>query len=64
MAAGGGMPPLQLSSGPAISEAPGGQSTGVTGDFFFKRDPAWLDALKSAMPLVLAGGVLWLAMRR
>jgi hypothetical protein len=58
------LPPLQLSSGPAVSEAGGSTGAGFTGDFFFKRDPAWVDLAKSALPVVAVLGAVWWLTRR
>lgn len=63
MTQGAPMPGLGLSSGPAISEAHSGLGSSLTGDFVFKGRAApsfWA----SIGPLILIGGVAWLALRK
>lgn len=64
MAAGGGIPPLSLSTGPAMSEATGTTGAGVTGAFYFKRETGLQSAVRTAGPLLALVGVAWFLTRR
>jgi hypothetical protein len=56
-----GLPPLNLSSGPAVSEAASGGSMS-TGAFNFKgRAPTLIEQIT---PLIFAGAFLWVLTRR
>ena len=57
------IPPLNLSSGPAVSEAVSGGTTSSFGAFSFKPDPR-PGIVSQALPLVAIAGVVWLLMRR
>jgi len=57
------IPPLNLSSGPAVSEAVSGGTTSSFGAFSFKPDPR-PGIISQALPLVAIAGVVWLLMRR
>jgi len=57
------IPPLNLSSGPAVSEAVSGGTTSSFGAFSYKPDPR-PGIISQALPLVAIAGVVWLLMRR
>jgi hypothetical protein len=57
------IPPLNLSSGPAVSEAVSGGTRSGFGAFSFKPDPR-PGIISQALPLVAIAGVAWLLMRR
>jgi|AntRauTorckE5430_2_1112549.scaffolds.fasta_scaffold07292_7 hypothetical protein len=57
------IPPLNLSSGPAVSEAVSGGTKSSFGAFSFKPDPR-PGIISQALPLVAIAGVAWLLMRR
>ena len=62
-----GMPPLNISSGPAISEGTsGGTAQSLTGDFSFNGagPTTWTDTLKDMLPMVALGVVAWIVLRR
>jgi len=61
---GGGIPGITGGpSGPAVSEADGGQSSAFTGAFTFKT-PAQVGLIERALPLIALGVVAWLLTRR
>lgn len=66
MAAGGPLPPLSLSSGPAVSEAGGSGGQSTTGAFHFKSAAAetWQEVARQALPWAIGGLVVWLALRK
>lgn len=55
------LPPLSLSTGPAISGG-GTNASGPaqTGEFVFNRRARWQDRLALAVPVLVLGGVLWM----
>ena len=57
------IPDLNLSSGPAVSEAVSGGTTSRFGAFSFKPDPR-PGIISQALPLIAIAGVAWLLMRR
>ena len=58
------MPPLQISSGPAISEAGGSGGQSTTGDFIIGRKPGWESLVAQLGPYVIGGVVLWMVLKR
>lgn len=64
--AGTGLPPLNLSSGPAVSEAGGSGGQSTTGAFHFKSAAAdtWKEVSRQAVPWVIGGLIVWLALRK
>lgn len=61
-----GLPPIGISSGPALAESGGGAGgSALTGDFTFKgQQTTVMDVLKAAAPFVIIGGVFWLVNRK
>jgi hypothetical protein len=61
----GGMPPLggipNLSTGPAVSEAEGGENTSKTGAFNFKSGPGLIQQLA---PIAAVGLIAWLLLKK
>jgi len=66
MSGGPGLPPLQLSSGPAISEAGGSGGQSTTGPFHFKSAAAdtWEQVAGKVVPWAIGGLVVWLVFLR
>lgn len=62
MAAGSPIPPLSLSM-PAVSGVSGSDGMASTGAFYWKRETGITATLERLAPLVLVGGLAWLAMR-
>lgn len=59
-----GLPPLSLSSGPAMAGGPTSSGGSSTGDFYHNRE-SWPQTLARALPLaIVAGVVLWLVARK
>lgn len=55
-----GMPPLSLSSGPAVSGGPTTANGGASGAFYVQRKADWKAQLAAALPyLVIGGAVFW-----
>ena len=59
-----GLEALSLSSGPAISEACGSGGQSTTGDFFVGKKTGWPETVQMALPWVIGGLVVWLALGR
>ena len=62
MAAPAPLPPLNLSSGPAISEATSGGTTVNFGPFALTNTPQ-AGLIERALPFVAIGGAIWLLTR-
>lgn len=60
----GGLPPLNISSGPAVSEAGGSGGQSTTGEFVFGRKRGWADLAAELGPYAIGGFVLWMVFRR
>lgn len=58
-----GLPPLSLSSGPAISGGPTSTGASYTGAFTYGKD-GWQQSLAKAVPFALVLGVVWWLSRR
>lgn len=56
-----GLPPLSLSTGPAVSEA-AGSASGTTGPFHFNSKPQ--GGLERYAPWAIAGVALWFILKR
>lgn len=59
----GGIPPLSLSSGPAVSDAQSGGGSAFTGAFFTRPQPA-PSLIERAAPWIAIAGVAWLIIRK
>lgn len=57
---GAGLPSLNLSSGPAISDAASGGNSVTFGPFFEGQRPS---LVQQVLPWAMVGGVLWLVLR-
>lgn len=54
------LPPLQLSSGPAVSGGPTTANGGASGAFYVQRRADWKSQMAAALPYLVIGGlVLW-----
>lgn len=56
-----GLPPLNVSSGPAVSEAGGGFGEAGTGAFHFKSKPSLFQQI---LPFAVLGVAAWLILKR
>jgi len=53
------LPPLSLSTGPAIAGGPTESGAALTGDFIVTGGDRWQERLAVVLPVVILGGVLW-----
>lgn len=60
---GQGLPPLSLSTGPAVSDARSGLGDAFSGAFYFKPQQS-VGLVERLAPLALVAGVAWLLTRR
>lgn len=59
-----GLPPLSLSSGPAVSSAAGYDGNSGTGPFFYKREAGIGASIERLAPLMVIGVLAWLAVKK
>lgn len=62
--AGPGLPPLQLSSGPAVSGSEGVGGSAATGAMNFNRKPSWQENVAKFAPLALGAVILWAVLKK
>jgi hypothetical protein len=60
----GGLPPLQLSSGPAVSGAEGVGGSAQTGAMEFNRKPSWQENVAKFAPLAIGAIILWALLKK
>lgn len=58
------LPPVSLSSGPALSGGPTTSGDASTGDFVINRGATLSDKIAFAVPVLVLGALLWLARTR
>lgn len=58
------LPPLNISSGPAVSEAGGSGGQSTTGNFSFGRKRGWADLVAELGPYAIGGLLLWMVLKK